>query len=204
MTIIWILLGLVALGALAFILLWVNAVRASVKRDLLLEKLIAPAMEAAQQNSTAAGELIARHAAEPATRNYLYGKLREIGRAERFPAEFRTLEKIAESDLVGWLMHPNELASAPAEIQLVRRVPVLENEKSGCCFLFRFRAAEEHWAAARGWMSGVAGPYWDGEEPAQAARDTFSELTPFERMSEQEHLEHLRQSLHKKGLVVPS
>src|SRR5271169_6012891 len=101
-------------------------------------------------------------------------------------------------------MHRNELGSPPSAVELVRVVPVRDAARAGRVFLFRFRVDPNHWAAKEGWMAGVAGPYWDGDEMPQAAAGTFSELTPFDRMTEEQHVDFLRESLKKRGLVVPS
>lgn len=138
------------------------------------------------------------------TRNHLYAKLEEIGKAHLFPAGNRSLERIAESDLVRWLLHPNELGAVPAETELVRKLPVAEGVKNGNIFLFRFRSQPSHWAADRGWMAGVAGPYWDGDEASDVGSGTFSELAPFDQMTEEQHVEFLRERLGRKGFVVPS
>src|SRR5208283_182453 len=105
----------------------------------------------------------------------------------------------------GGSWHPNELGAAPSEIQMIRRIPVIApaQQRSGGVFLFRFRAVPSHWAARRGWMAGVAGPYWDNEEPPDLASGTFSELTPFDALTVEQHVASLREALNKKGLVVP-
>jgi hypothetical protein len=130
--------------------------------------------------------------------------LKQKGKAEYFPTEYRTMEMIAESDLVRWLMHPNELQVAPGEIELLRQLDVTEDEKRGSCFLFRFRVEPPHWAADRGWMSGIAGPYWREDPESDAGRETFSELTPYAAMTDTEHIEFLKAAVKKRGLVMPS
>jgi hypothetical protein len=127
-----------------------------------------------------------------------------MGRTEVFPEEYRTIEKIAESDLVRWLMHPNELRSAPSEIELVRQIAVQQGEKVGRCFLFRFRTGPSHWTAERGWMAGIAGPFWDDDQEVAGGRETFSELTTYNAMTDEEHVEFLKAAVQRKGLVVPS
>ena len=187
-----------------FILLWMNAIRATIARNRRLRKLIGPALTAAEAGHENAGELVWASAKDPATRNDLYARLKMIGMADIFPAEFRTIEMIAESDLVRWLMHPNELRTAPSEIELLRQVDVAENDKRGRCFLFRFRVEAPHWAADRGWMSGIAGPFWDGDAESDAGPGTFSELTSYDAMSDGEHVQFLMSAVKNWGLVVPS
>src|SRR5271157_4054689 len=76
--------------------------------------------------------------------------------------------------------------------------------KSGSVFLFRFRAEPSNFASKRGWMAGVAGPYWDDDESPDFASGTFSELTPFDSLTVEQHVESLRRASEKKGLVMPS
>ena len=187
-----------------FIILWMNAIRGTIMRNRELSKQIAPAITAVQNNHESARELVLAYAREPATRNHLFSKLAELGKAGIFPKEYRSIERIAESDLVRWLTHPNELGSAPDEIELARRVEVQDDEKSGCCFLFRFRIHSPHWAADHGWMAGIAGPFWDDEPEPGTSRETFSELTPYDTMTDEEHVKVLKKAMQKKGLVVPS
>lgn len=204
MIFLWILLGFVGLVIVLFILLWVNAIRASGKVNQQLDLLVEPALEAVRAGDASAPGKILMLAMLPALRNHLYARLWEMGKAGLFPAEFRAVEKIAESDLANWLMHPNELAAMPSEMELVRRIPVQEGTRTGNVFLFRFRPEPGHWAAERGWMAGTTGPYWDGETEIGAEAHAFSELISFDKMSEEEHVEFLKTAMSKKGLVVPS
>jgi hypothetical protein len=192
----------VALGL--FILGWMNAIRASVVRDRKLDKLIRPAMEAVREKRPFAKDRVTEIAELPATRNHLFARLMEMGRADIFPAACRSVEKVAESDLARWLMHPNELGAAPSNMELIRGIAIHEEEKSGSVFLFRFRTDPSHWASERGWMAGVAGPYWDSGEPPHSAARTFSELIPFNQLTVEQHVDFLREALKKKGLVVRS
>ncbi len=187
-----------------FILLWMNAMRATIARNRRLMKLIGPVVTAVDAGHENASELVWACAKNPATRNDLYARLKVMGEADIFPEEFRTIEKVAESDLVRWLMHPNELQVAPNEIELLRQVDVAEEEKRGRCFLFRFRVEAPHWAADRGWMSGIAGPFWDGDAEPNSGRGTFSELTSYNAMTDGEHVQCLKAAVKKWGLVMPS
>jgi hypothetical protein len=160
-------------------------------------------MDAVRENRPSAQDMVTELAEVPATRNYLFARLKEIGKADMFPAALRSLEKVAESDLARWLMHPNELGDAPAEMEMVRRLAVRGEGRSGSIFLFRFRAGPSNFAAGRGWMAGVAGPYWDGFESPDFASGSFSELARFDRLTVEQHVEFLRRASEKKGLVIP-
>jgi len=203
-TFVWVVLGIVALAAILFGLGWWNAIRASAVRNRLLDEMIRPALDAVGAGSPSAVEMVAQVAAVAAPRNRLLARLTEMGKQDLFPAAWRSVEKVAESDLVCWLMHRNELGTPPSAVELVRIVPVRDAAKAGSVLLFRFRTSPTHWAAKRGWMAGVAGPYWDSDETPQHGAGTFSELTPFDAMTEEEHVGFLREALRKRGLVVPS
>jgi len=203
-TFIWIALGLLGLLVGGFLFMWRKAILASRRRNAKLLEELMPILEAVEANEDGAAELVLAGAQNPATRNYLYALLQDMERAELFPAEFRTIEKHAESDLVTWLMHPNELNAIPAEIQIAQRVAVEENGVKGTRFLFRFLTDSSHPGWERGWMAGISGVYWDGAEFDEGVRGTFSEFTPFNDMTEEEHVEFLTASRKKKGLVVPS
>lgn len=187
-----------------FILLWARAVRATLARNRRLDSVIDPAVKAVVAGDAAGPELVHRCAKDPALRNGLYARLAEIGKTDVFPEEFRTIDRIAESDMVRWLMHPNELQTAPTAIELLCQADVKESGKRGRCFLFRFRVDSPHWAADRGWMAGIAGPFWDDDARPDAGRRTFSELTPYDAMTDSEHVRFLQAAATKRGLTVPS
>lgn len=203
MTFVWIVLALVATIIVLFALLWIRAIGASIKRNQLLDNMIQPALAAVESSVPEAEELIRNLAEDPGTRNYLYFKLKEAGQEQLFPREFRTPAKIAESELVAWLMHPNELGIAPAAIELVREIPVTEGDKTGSYYLFKFRTDPPHWSSNKGWMTGVSGTVWSGDD-YEIGPGTFSELTPFDVMTEEQHLDFIEHMRTRKGLVVSS
>jgi len=202
MTFIWVVLWVIALLLGLFILGWMNAVRASIARKRELDNLVRPAIDAVRQCLATAEDMVTKVAEIPVARNHLFARLAQIGRIDIFPASYRTLDKVAESDLARWLMHRNELGSAPAQMELIRKITVRGEGKDGTVYLFRFRADPSNWAAGRGWMAGVAGPYWDGDELPSYASGTFSELTPFDKLTVEQHVDFLRAALKKKGLIV--
>jgi len=202
MIFVWIFVGVLGLLLCLFIVGWLNAIRASAVRNRKLDEMIRPALDAASKNLPTTRELVTELAKLPATRNHLFTKLKEIGRTDLFPEHFRTIVQIAESDLARWLMHPNELRAVPDEMELVRSISVQEEDKIGTVFLFRFRTNKPHWASKDGWMAGVAGPYWEGDDAPDFAAGTFSELTPFDKMTVEQHVDFLREKLQLKGLVV--
>ncbi len=196
-TVLWIVGGLFGL----YVLLMVRVISASLKRDRILDALIAPVLEVARSGDSSSTELVHECAKVPATRCHLYRRLKKMGHGELFPEEFRTTEKVAESNMVTWLMHRNELNAVPAHIELVAEFEVYEPGQEGRVFMFRFRVLEPHWAADRAWMAGVAGPYWDGEESAHGLH-TFSELKSYDGDCSESHLDFVRTATQRHGLAV--
>src|SRR5271169_3816048 len=101
----WIVIGIVGLVAILFVLGWLNAIRASAVRNRLLDEMIRPALDAVRAGSPSAVEMVAQVAAVAAARNRLLTRLTEMGKQDLFPAACHSIEKLAESDLVCWLMH---------------------------------------------------------------------------------------------------
>lgn len=202
MWIVWILSGLVGFVLAVLLLLFINAHLASFRRNRRLNRMIEPALAAARNADASAREIVARLAADPACRNHLYAALEELGKEDLFPQEYREVERIAESDLVRWLMHPNELCCPPSEIELVDSVPLEKDGLSGRVFLFRYRVDADHWLTDKGWLAGVAGPYWDGEEPSDWGSLTFSEFESFESRTAEEHVAYLRSMVEENGFLV--
>ncbi|HET6455112.1 MAG TPA: hypothetical protein VFI02_11965 [Armatimonadota bacterium] len=136
-------------------------------------------------------------AERPDTRSLLYRALHEMKQSELFPRQYATLEKIAESDLAAWLMHPNELDGLPDEIVLVKVIERMDSDPPGSppkmskFFIFKYRAHPSHWAAEKGWLAGVAGPYAKGEEPLECPSRVFSEFEAFGSKTPEEHLDQI-------------
>ena len=112
----------------------------------------------------------------------------------------QALEMIAESDLVAWLLHPNELGGVPDGIELAE---VIEREEGDPpekyrFYVFKFRTLEPHWMARHGWVAGVAGPYWDGQDPDASPPGVFSEFEPFNLRTPAEHLARIEQIVLRK------
>ncbi len=197
-------LWIVGIVVFVLILLWLNAVRATGSVLRKLDEKIEPAITAIENHSESTGNIINDLAENPETRNHLFNWLKENNKENLFPDKYRELEKIAESELVQWLMHPNELKESPVKIELVRKVLVKKENKQGNYYLFKFSVDDNHWASKNGWMVGVAGPYWDDEEIPYKSIGTFSEFIPFDDMTEDQHLELLNQKIKKWGFVVPT
>ncbi len=180
--------GLVLVVALFVVWRLVATVRGSDRRTAALLAEIEPVLSALRSGERPEPAKIKSFAARPETRNVLFWSLHAEGRADLYPAEYRTLEAIGESDLVFWLLHPSELASAPDEIALVKEVAREQGGQRVRFLVFRFRTRPPQWAAGNGWMAGVAGPYSDREEPTGPPGGVFSELEPIDARTPEEHV----------------
>jgi hypothetical protein len=135
-------------------------------------------------------------ATDPESRKWLFDGLQKLERTQLYPAEYRTQAALAESDLVNWLIHPAELGRAPEEVELVRAVPFDTRTEDGWAdyYLFRFRTESPHWAARYDWIAGVAGPFLRKDQPTiESLGDTFSAFTPWDRKTEVEHVDDVRE-----------
>jgi hypothetical protein len=99
--------------------------------------------------------------------------------------------ELAQADLAGWLAFPTELEVEPDEIELLRTVEVPMLGEPGDLFVFRFRTSPPHWAADKGWMVGVAGPFARSKQPSATGGFTFSKLTQEDAMTIEEHIDDL-------------
>ena len=130
------------------------------------------------------------------TRNLLHDRLSAAGREDLFPVEYATQDAFAESDLVAWLVFPTELARAPDQIELMQIQPFKSDDDpdggDNEIYLFRFRVHEPHWAAEKGWMAGIAGPFpRHGPPTTEGLGATFSRFEPWDSQSPEEHLESI-------------
>lgn len=193
---------IVGLIILAFVLLVINLSLASSRQKKRARAKLAAVLDpldAGQQPDAAA---VRQLAANRETRNALYDALAERGQQALFPREYRTRPAFAESDLAFWLSHPNELKSVPDEIQLAQVVTVPTDIGPAEYYLFRFRTNPPHWAANKGWMAGVSGPYpKDAKAPLAAPAGTFSELEPFEARTPQDHVRWFHEKAVARGAL---
>lgn len=143
-----------------------------------------------RSGKSVSAQVIARIASDALCRQALYLSLRELGKLDRFPAEFATQSALAEADMVGWLAYPTELGSAPDEIELLTTVELPESDDRSDLYVFRFRKHAPHWAAEHGWMIGVAGPYLRSEQPTtNGLGATFSRMEAEDSKTLAEHIE---------------
>ena len=194
-----IIVGLIVFIAIIFGALLLNLYIANKRQEKKADKYLEPIYNSIGEGKPDT-DSITQCANDPCRRVHVYTLLVQLGRLDLFPAEFVNQQSIAESQLVNWLEHPNELKNPPDEIELVKIVTLPGEEPVGPInyYLFKFRTFEPHWAAHEGWMAGVAGPY-----PARSndihvfPGGTFSELDAFDSKTPEEHVKFL----HGKMLV---
>ena len=159
---------------------------------------IRPVVTDVQAGRTPRSERIDALAASPETRNMLFRALRDLNRANLFPTKYRTVAAIGESDLTMWLLHPNELGAIPDEIEAMKEIVREEDGKRYRFVVLRFRTKPPHWASKNGWMAGVAGPYWEGEEAIEPAPGVFSKFEAYESRPAETHFEEIEKLLLRK------
>lgn len=115
-------------------------------------------------------DAIAKH---PAARSFLYELFKHFERLELFPNEHRSEISQAESKLVHWMMHPNELEAAPQTTELVETVVRNIDDQDCRFYVFRYRMPAGHWAG-EDWLLGLSGPYRDHLPPYSGIAGAFS------------------------------
>lgn len=201
MTILLIIVGSV-LGLIVLFVVWrlIATVRATGKRDRLIYGHVAPIVDALNAGLTPDEKEIARLAQRKDTRRALYEALKEHGKEAHFPRRYLNVEAAAEADMVYWLLHPNELGSAPDEIELMTRVKRREEGVEIEYFVYRYRMHEPHWAAADGWTVGISGPYLEGSPLYSWAPGTFSTFEKYDSKTPDEHVDWVHDTMMNKGM----
>jgi len=192
----------VGLAILIPLLLVVNLLVNTVRQAWRIARKVSAVVDPIQKGQPPDLLAIREIAANPEFRNELFEGLEGIGRSDLFPKEYRTLPAIAESALVSWLAHPNELQQAPDEIEL-HSEHVLESEIGPLrYFLYKFRTRPPSFAAENGWMAGTSGPFLDRPDgrfvPAKAM---MSELEPFDSRLPEEHVKCTHESVVRGGVL---
>ncbi len=136
------------------------------------------------QGQTIPASIYQSIAASAEMRNRLFDELKRLKQLDLFPKEFHTQAALAESTMVNWLSYTS-LGSVPDEIELMGIVSKLgtvgKRMKDGLLdyYIFRFRMAEPHPEARKGWMSGMAGPFARHAPPSTLCYgSTFSDFQP--------------------------
>jgi hypothetical protein len=162
--VLYVLLGIVA--ALAAFVVWrLGSVRRGARqRDARILRELAEIEAALRANREVPAADIAPLAARPHLRRLLFGMLRQYEKTELFPEDHLSRRSQAEAALVYWLMHPNELQDAPAELQHVVTLPRDVHGKRAEFEVFRYKMPARHWAGSE-WILGLAGPFFADDTP---------------------------------------
>lgn len=194
MTILFLALG----GLIAATVGWmiVRTVRITLGSISALQREIEPVLAPLREGRTPSPDQIHALAARVETRSVLYRALGAMRRADLFPAHFATPEALAESDLVVWLAHGNELGAKPDAIEHVKTIErtIGASGRRARYLVFRFRTDPPHWASKSGWMAGVAGPYLDRDEGFDTPQArVFSKFEAFDARAPEDHLSAMEQ-----------
>jgi hypothetical protein len=174
--------------------------RNSLKREKkLLDRLI-PLLKKLEVDELPSQDLVDELAEDPFTRDRLYFILSENDLAQFFPEKYLNHEAAAESALVYWLNHGNELGESPSEIIFTEKVSrFIESQKAeGEYYVFKFKESDPPENAPE-WMVGIAGPYIPSEPPYTYAPGTFSTFEDYHSKSPDEHVDWLHSMMTEKG-----
>ncbi|MAX24897.1 MAG: hypothetical protein CMJ19_10375 [Phycisphaeraceae bacterium] len=188
---------IIGLAVLIFAGLILNLIMATKRKQRETDLLLSPVIDPIKEGNPPDPQQIKIMAASPLLRNVLYDALDELGHADAFPAEYRTIKAFAESAFVTWLAHPNELQQAPDALELIDIIKIDSGTDLGrlAYFLYRFRTNEPNFAADYGWMAGACGPFLDRPNPPlYAPVALYSNLDPFDEKSPEEHVQQVHQS----------
>lgn len=153
---------------------YMSVARGARQRDEKILPLIDPIGEKLAAGKQPSTEEIESVANKSYARPYLYEALKHFERLDLFPKQFTTQDAQAESKLVYWMMHPNELQDAPETIELAQKV-TRELDGETCAFyVFRYQMSDGHWAAKDGWLLGLAGPFFENDVPYSGVAGAFS------------------------------
>lgn len=141
---------------------------------------------------------IAVVAADAEMRNSLYDQLAELDKSYLFPAQYRTQEAFAESEMVRWLAYPTELGRAPDKTELMQVFSEKDGDDVLDFYLFRFMTEPPHHSADNGWMAGLAGPFIRSEAPSTTAHGfTFSKFDRWDSRAPKAHFQDIAELLRK-------
>jgi len=165
----WILGALALLAGIFILRRRASVARGARERDARILEAIGPVVGRLEAGGAVPREEVAELAATPQLRPLLYGYLKHVERLDLFPEEHRSPAAQAEGLLAYWLMHPNELAAAPAALEPETVVRREIGGRPARFFVLRYRAPEGHWAEKDGWMLGISGPYFEEGTPYESA-----------------------------------
>ena len=174
------------IGLVVLFVVWrlIATFRATIRRDKQISEEMAPILSTLESGKTPSEADINKLAERKHTRRALYEMLDKYGKEALFPQQYMTREAAAEADLAYWLLHPNELGSAPDIIELMTKLHRRYEGKKLEYIVFRYKMDEPHWAAKDGWMVGISGPYVEGSRLYSWAPGTFSTFEKYDSKGE--------------------
>jgi hypothetical protein len=135
--------------------------------------LIDPLADKLSAGETPSSEEINELARSPVTRSFVYELLKHYERLDLFPEQYRSETAQAESILVHWMMHPNELQDAPDQTELIETVEREVDDRHCRFHVFRYRMPAGH-RAGDAWLLGLAGPFFENDPPYCGVAGAFS------------------------------
>jgi hypothetical protein len=151
-------------------------VRGARRRDQQLSEAVRPLVERVRQGVAVTVDEVAALAAMPQLRVALHSVLQALHRLDLFPPQYLDEHSQAAARLAYWLMHPNELGGAPAEMQpwqiVTRQIAGADRR----FHVLRYRMPPGHWAEDHGWLVGLVGPFGDGDPPYVGPHGAFSSI----------------------------
>jgi hypothetical protein len=153
---------------------YTSVARGARQRDEKLMRVLDPIARRLAKKEEVTPEDIANLSRQPQYRPMLYQLLKHYERLDLFPSADLSIAAQGAGVLAYWLMHPNELQDAPAEIELVEEIERdLQGERSKF-LVFRYRMPAGHWAERNGWILGLAGPFFENDVPYSGLAGGFS------------------------------
>jgi hypothetical protein len=132
-------------------------------------------------------------AAAPVARADFYRGLQEQGRLDHYPADLRNAQDFAEAEMVEWLAASSDWGRPPDEVRLSGIITRATDEGNVSYYVFKFRNAGPDARKPAPWLAGVAGPFQVGVAAGPAdTRETFSAFEPFDKRTDEGHVEHTR------------
>jgi hypothetical protein len=214
-------LGAIGIIIVAFLLLgplrrrWAIVSSVEWQRDKKLIAVLNPIARRLQKKEPVTADEIAKLSRQPQYRPQLYRMLESLEQLDLFPANDLSIEAQGEGVLAYWLMHPDKMNDAPAQIELVEGIErdleglsrlrpplsgVMEGvegierdltDRRGKFLVYRYRMPPGHPAEKDGWLLGFAGPFFDNDRAYSSvgfyARydDKYGEVKPSELVDRQ-------------------
>ena len=170
---IWI-LAPIALVALWFIWRLTSVGRGAKKRDEEILKLIDPIGNKIDAGEEVTIDDVREIARIPQVRHFLFHALKGMEKESLIPKDYDSEELQAEAALAYWMMHPNELQTAPEKIEHFKTIEKSLKDSKGRFYFFKYLMPEGHWARNDGWLLGFSGPFYGDEKPYDELPSAFS------------------------------